>query len=138
MRPRLYLDSSAYLAILLGEQPAPELEERIVGAELLSSVLLLLESHRALVRLSRERRILPGRQHEALDRLREDAEVFTLADVTIDLCRSTTYPAVSVPRSLDLAHLRTAAWFHGMQPLTAFLSLDQPQLRAARDLGLPT
>jgi len=46
-------------------------------------------------------------------------------------------PIVSTPRSLNLAHLRTALWFHQRQLLTRFVSLDVPQNQAARELGLP-
>jgi hypothetical protein len=46
-------------------------------------------------------------------------------------------PIVSTPRSLDLVHLRTAAWFHERQGLTRFVGLDSAQNQAARELGLP-
>jgi hypothetical protein len=46
-------------------------------------------------------------------------------------------PIVSTPPSLDLAHLRTRALFHRRQALTRFVSLDAPQIQAARELGLP-
>ena len=44
-------------------------------------------------------------------------------------------PIVSTPRSLDLAHLRTALWFHEREPLSRFVSLDTAQTQAARELG---
>jgi hypothetical protein len=47
-------------------------------------------------------------------------------------------PVVTTPRSLDLAHLRTALWFHRREPLTRFVTLDETQADAARELGLPT
>jgi prevent-host-death family protein len=40
-------------------------------------------------------------------------------------------------RSLGLAHLRTALWFHAREPLSRFVSLDTAQTQAARELGLP-
>jgi hypothetical protein len=46
-------------------------------------------------------------------------------------------PVVSTPRSLDLAHLRTALWFHQKEKLTRFVTLDESQGMAARELGLP-
>ena len=51
---RLYLDTSAYLCILLGEEGSERLSEQTAGADLLSSVLLVLETKRNLVRLARE------------------------------------------------------------------------------------
>ena len=58
-------------------------------------------------------------------------------DTTLDLCCDPTVPAVATPRSLDLAHLRTALWFHRQEPLHACLTLDASQAQAARELGLP-
>jgi len=46
-------------------------------------------------------------------------------------------PAVITPRSLDMAHLRTALWFHAQVPLTKFVTLDTAQAQAGRELGLP-
>jgi hypothetical protein len=68
----------------------------------------------------------------------EDIEQFNLRDLTLDLCDALPIPAVITPRSLDLAHLRTAAWFHAEAPLTRFVTLDTAQAQAARELGLPT
>ena len=46
-------------------------------------------------------------------------------------------PVVSTPRSIDLAHLRTALWFHGRERITRFVTLDDTQAQAAQELGLP-
>jgi hypothetical protein len=46
-------------------------------------------------------------------------------------------PVVSTPRSLDLVHLKTALWFHREGPLDRFLTQDQTQAAAAREMGLP-
>ena len=53
-RRRLYLDTSAYLAVLLAEKGADRLSQETDNAELLSSVLLVLETRRTLVRLARK------------------------------------------------------------------------------------
>lgn len=134
---RLYVDTSAYLCLLLGEAGWQRLAEEVEGADLLSSVLLVLESERTLIHLSRAGRLSPGDLQNARDRLGRDLDHFALRDLTLDLCRSRTMPIVSTPRSLDLAHLRTAIWFHERQPLTRFLSLDAAQNQAARELALP-
>lgn len=39
--------------------------------------------------------------------------------------------------SLDLAHLRTALWFHAEGAIDRFVTLDESQAGAARELGLP-
>jgi hypothetical protein len=72
-----------------------------------------------------------------MDRLGHDIDLFVLRDLTLDLCLSNILPAVITPRSLDLAHLRTALWFHGAEPIDRFLTMDAPQAEAARELGLP-
>ena len=138
-RPRrLYVDTSAYLSVLLGDAGASRLSEEMADAELLSSVLLVLETRRNLVRLAREA-VLDTQQYEAcVARVEEDvARFFVLRDLTLDLCESHVVPAVTTPRSLDLAHLRTALWFHAAEPLDRFITLDAAQAQAAREVGLP-
>jgi hypothetical protein len=70
-------------------------------------------------------------------RLHQDLEAFLLKDLTVDLCNDPTMPAVTTPRSLDLAHLRTALWFHRRDPLDGYFTRDEAQRAAARELGLP-
>jgi hypothetical protein len=134
---RLYIDTSAYLCMLLGEEGSLALLREAAGANLLSSVLLVLEAGRSLVRLAREGAMTAARYEACQNRLRQDREVFTLRDVTLDLCESGPLPAVMTPRSLDLVHLRTALWFHAGTPLTRFITMDGVQAQAARELGLP-
>ena len=134
---RCYVDTSAYLCLLLGEAGWRRLAAELDGAQLLSSVLLALEAERTLVHLSRAGRLTPPELQNALDRLEHDLDRFALRDLTLDLGRWRVVPVVSTPRSLDLAHLRTALWFHARQALTRFVSLDAPQNQAARELGLP-
>ena len=135
--PRYYLDTSAYLAVILGEKGADQLSRTLEHGNVVSSVLLPLEAGRNLVRLSRERRISEETFSDALVRLREDIEGLALRDLTLDLCAEMVMPAVQIPRALDLGHLRTALWFHRQKPLTRFISLDERQLRSARELDLP-
>jgi predicted nucleic acid-binding protein len=134
---RFYLDTSAYLCILLREEGGDALVRETSGAELLSSVLLILESKRNLVRLAREGVLHPEQYKECLSRLEADADVFLLSDLTLDICRSNLMPAVATPRSLDLAHLRTALWFNSADPIDRFLTNDESQRQAAKELGLP-
>jgi hypothetical protein len=44
---------------------------------------------------------------------------------------------VTTPRSLDLAHLRTALWFHASEPVHRFVTMDRDQRQAAQEMGLP-
>lgn len=134
---RLYVDSSAYLSMLLAEEGSDRLSEESAGAVLLSSVLLVLETKRTLVRLTREGTLTPEQYKACLDRLAEDVALFALRDLTLDLCESNLLPAIATPRSLDLAHLRTAIWFHAEEPITRFVTVDAAQAQAAREMGLP-
>jgi predicted nucleic acid-binding protein len=137
LRRRLYLDTSAYLCILLGEAGSSRLARETVDAELLSSVLLVLEARRNLIRLAREGTLTAAQYKACMDRVEQDVERFVLRDLTLDLCASHLVPAVATPRSLDLAHLRTALWFHAAERLDRFVTLDGSQAQAARELGLP-
>jgi len=136
-QPRLYLDTSAYLTILVRDPGWERLSDETAGAELLSSVLLVLETKRSLVRLAREGTLRPEQYKACVERLESDASTFTLRDLTLDICSSNVIPAVSTPRSLDLAHLRTALWFHTAEPIDRFVTVDVSQEEAAREVGLP-
>jgi hypothetical protein len=137
VKPSLYLDTSAYLCLLLGEEGSSDLAKRLAGARLFSSVLLVLESQRNLVRLARASQLAAARLDDLLARVRQDADVFVLKDLSLDLCLDPSLPAISTPRSLDLVHLRTALWFHRREPLGGYVTNDDAQRQAARELGLP-
>jgi hypothetical protein len=134
---RLYLDTSAYLCMLLAEDGAERLSTETAGAELLSSVLLVLEARRTLVRLTRDGALTAAQYKTCLDRLEEDQQLFVLRDLTLDLCESNLLPPIATPRSLDLAHLRTALWFHAEGRIARFVTMDGSQEQAAKELGLP-
>lgn len=134
---RLYVDTSAYLCILLGEEGSERLSRETEAAELLSSVLLVLEARRNLIRLAREGTLPGNRYQTVLDRLEQDVARFSLRDLTLELCQSITMPAVGTPRTLDLAHLRTALWFHAALRIDRFVTMDTAQEQAAKELGLP-
>jgi hypothetical protein len=118
---RFYVDTSAYLCLLLGEAGWQPLAAELQGAQL----------------LSRTGRLSADDLQNALDRLGRDLDHFAVRDLTLDLCSWRVLPIVSTPRSLDLAHLRTALWFHQRQTLDRFVSLDAAQNQSARELGLP-
>lgn len=136
-RRRLYIDTSAYLCMLLAEDGAERLSAETAGAELLSSVLLVLETKRNLVRLARDGALTSAQYKTCLDRVEEDQQLFVLRDLTLDLCDSNLVPAITTPRSLDLAHLRTALWFHTNTRITRFVTMDGSQEQAAKEFALP-
>jgi len=136
-RRRVYVDTSAYLCILLGEEGSERLSRETEAAELVSSVLLVLEAKRNLIRLAREGTLRANRYKTTINRLEQDVPRFVLRDLTLELCQSITLPAVTTPRTLDLAHLRTALWFHAAQKIDRFVTMDTTQEQAAKELGLP-
>lgn len=137
VRRRLYLDTSAYLCVVLAEEGSTRISAETEGAELLSSVLLILEAKRNVLRLARDG-VLDRHQYAAcLDRIDRDVDLLILRDLTLDLCQAGALPAVHTPRSLDLAHLRTALWFHGAEAIDRFVTMEASQQQAARELGLP-
>ena len=89
------------------------------------------------MRLAREGRLQPQQYKDSIEHLEQDMNLFLLRDLTFDLCQSNTLPAVATPRSLDLAHLRTALWFHAAQKIDRFVTMDASQEQAAKELGLP-
>ena len=134
---RLYLDTSAYLCVVLAQDGWERVSELTEGAELLSSVLLVLESRRSLIRLARQGALTSDQYQAGMARIDADTTRFVLRDLTLDLCASNALPAVATPRSLDLAHLRTALSFNTPDPIDRFVTLDASQSAAAQELGLP-
>ena len=134
---RVYLDTSAYLCLLLGQDGWERVSKLTEGAQVSSSVLLVLESRRNLIRLARQGALTSEQYQACMERVETDTELFVLRDLTLDLCTSNSLPAVATPRSLDLVHLRTALWFHASEPIDRFVTMDASQESAAQELGLP-
>jgi len=74
------------MCMLLREQGSDTLIQETTGAELLSSVLLILEAKRNLVRLTRDGVLQPDQYKECLARIEADADFFLLSDLTLDIC----------------------------------------------------
>ncbi len=135
---RIYLDTSAYLQILLGQSQAGYLVASIRNKVLCSSTLLLIEVERNLIRLTREKEIAQSEYSSLSQKLQDDIKLFILRDFSSDLCFTGTFPATRIPRSLDLIHIRTAKWFQSHGGLAKFVTADNHQRAAAQEVGLPT
>ena len=131
------MDTSFYLGWLLQDSAALKYAKKIPEKIYCSSMLLLVETERNLVRLSRQGELGFSEYKMLIDRLMLDKESFLLREVTEDLCLTGIYPAVKMPKSNDLIHIRTAQWFREHGGLDAFLTLDRHQKEAAAELGLP-
>lgn len=134
---RVYLDTSAYLAVLLGEKQAASVTKKLSNRVPCSSTLLLIEAERNLVHLVRLEKISTLDFESAYTQIRKDQEAFLLRDFTPELCLTRHFPLIRTPKSADMVHLRTAQWFMKNGGLEEFISLDENQLQAARELGLP-
>lgn len=134
---RVYLDTSAYLAVLLGEKQADAVKKSISGAMPCSSTLLLMEAERNLVHLVRFEKISAADFEAAFVQLSADRDSLVLRDLTPELCLTRHFPLIRTPKSADMVHLRTAQWFMQNGGLRKFISLDENQLHAAREVGLP-
>ena len=134
---RVYLDTSGYLCLLLAQDGWQRVLELTEETEILSSVILVLESRRNLIRLARQGALTPAQYQACMERIEADTTRFALRDLTLELCSSNRVPAVATPRSLDLVHLRTALWFHASEPIDRFVTMDASQQAAAKELALP-
>ncbi|MBL7684862.1 MAG: hypothetical protein JNK65_02375 [Deltaproteobacteria bacterium] len=134
---RIYLHTSCYLSVLLGETGSAAILKELHKKIFCSSTLLLIEAERNLVRLSREQILSISDYQLAMNQLREDQQKFLLRDFTLDLALTGVFPPARLPRSCDLAHLRTALWFQKNGGIASFITCDIKQKQAAEDFGLP-
>jgi uncharacterized protein len=124
----IYLDSSAAVKLVHAEAESQALRDWLderADTGWVSSVLLEIETHRALGRYS------PA----ALVRLPQVLDLIDLVDLTPAIrARAQAVDPVTV-RSLDAIHLATALHIRGQ--LTAFVAYDSRLSEAARTTGLP-
>jgi len=133
---RIYLDTSAYLCVLLAEKGALAIVKNVRSKIICSSVLLVAETERNIVRMARAK-IISQKTYEKVQRkLARDIDQFITRDLTSDICLSGQFPAIKTPKTADLLHIRTALWFKANGGLSKFISLDINQKIAALELGL--
>jgi hypothetical protein len=133
-----YIDTSFYLNILLKEKGSSKHREILKDKTLVSSILLPLESQRALLRLAREKGVTEKMHRTLSEKMKEDWETFKLMDFDLNMATSNEFPLLRLPRSLDLIHLRTALRFRKIDNLQIFLTLDENQKACALELGFET
>lgn len=133
----VYIDTSAYLSILLAEDGHESVLHDIDESPLCSSSFMILEAERTLIHLTREKHLSEDNFQIAMEALKNDVPKISLLDFNPSLCLTGFFPAVLTPRSSDLVHLRSALWFHQNFELKYFISLDLRQTKAAVELGLP-
>jgi predicted nucleic acid-binding protein len=134
---RLYAESSAVLAWLLGEVEGEEVRRQLAGAEeVFTSVLTLVETDRVLIRAQVVEGLKEGEvvdRRRALARASQHWHLLRLHEEILDRARR-QFPGEPV-RTLDALHLASALAARSAVPELAVLSLDSSIRRTSTDLG---
>lgn len=135
---RLYLDTSAIVALYTREQHTAAARTAVASArELLASQLAYPEARAALSAQRRGRRLTRSSYVHALASLERDWQILSLAE--LDATVASAAGALAEAHSLkgaDAVHLASALAF-GSQPGGAvLLTFDRDLIRAARAAGL--
>lgn len=131
--PLFYVDASALVKVVAGEQGAEDLAAYLEGVELASSELVLTEVPRAL---RRKAAITPGFPlEEVLELAGAFLDSLALRPVDEALLVGAGLLAEPALRSLDAIHVVTALHLY---PIDAFVTYDKRQAAAAHLAGLRT
>lgn len=133
----IYVDTSAYLALLFEEKNSKQIGKTLWNRKLCTSTLMFLEAERSIIYQARQRKISNNLFEQAIERIQIDVDDFLIKDLSTDLLFSRVFPAIRTPKSADLVHLRTALWFLNNGGLELFITADDHQRHAARELGIP-
>ncbi len=134
----LYLETSAVLAWLLGESTAGRVRTVVDRAEtVVTSVLTIVEAHRALVRAETGGLISAADRQRLRGLLARVQRGWTMMEVSADVRNRAgeAFPIEPV-RTLDGLHLATALAFARAYPDLFVLSFDRRFLDNATPLGL--
>jgi len=134
----LYLDSSAVVAWLFGEDSAAGVIRAMDQAEVrVTSALTAVEAERAIQRAVAQRLVKEAAAHKLRGALeRERANWITMSLTTGVLARAGRAFPVEPVRTLDAIHLATALAFSEAFPDLAILALDHRVSANAVALGL--
>lgn len=134
---RLYAESSAILAWLLGEPDGEDVRGLLAGAEdVFSSVLTLVETDRALIRAQVAEELREGDvadRRRVLVRASQHWHLLQLHEEILDRARR-PFPGEPI-RTLDALHLASALAARVAVPELAALSLDSRIRKPSLDLG---
>jgi predicted nucleic acid-binding protein len=134
---KVYAESSAVLAWLLGERAGRPVREVLRGAELvIASDLTLIECDRVLVRAVTLREIDEAAAAERRAHLNAAAAHWHLWRVSADIVDRARRPFPAEPvRTLDAIHLASALAARSVVPGVELLSLDDRIREAGAQLG---
>jgi predicted nucleic acid-binding protein len=134
---RVYVESSAVLAWLLGEARGESVQKHLAEADaVFSSILTLVEVDRVLIRAQTVEEIKEG---DAMDRRRVLARAsrhWNLVQVHDEILERARRPFPGEPiRTLDALHMASALSIGGAVPELAVLSLDNTIRKSSMELG---
>lgn len=135
---RLYAESSAVLAWLLGEPAGDDIRQALAGAELIvTSDLTLVECDRVLIRAQVTSSLSEAQRADIQARLNAAASHWNLLRIGPEVIDRARRPFPVEPiRSLDAIHLASALVVRAAVDDLALLSLDDQVRSAGRQLGL--
>ena len=134
----VYVETSAILAWLFGESRSIEAMARINEADtVVTSVLTLLETERAMIRAERQNLLSAGECQKLRGMFARAARSWILMEVSEDVLTGAArvFPAEPV-RTLDALHLSTALLFVQAFSDLLMLTFDQRIGENARALGI--
>jgi len=134
----LYLESSAALAWLLGESQSHDVIAKVHEAEaVVTSVLTLLETQRALIRAERQNLLTAGQCQKLSGMLARAGTGWILMEISEQVREraARAFPVEPV-RTLDALHLATALLFMQIYPDLQILTYDRRIADNAQALGI--
>ena len=134
----LYLESSAALAWLLGESRSLEVIAKVDEADtVVTSVLTLLETQRALIRAERQNILTAGQCNKLSGMLARASSGWVLMEISQPVREraARAFPAEPV-RTLDALHLATALFFMQVYPDLQIVTYDRRIAENAQVLGI--
>jgi predicted nucleic acid-binding protein len=136
----IYLESSALLNWLLGEPQAQEVIRVVNNAQtIVSSVLTIIETERALIRAECSHMLTAGQAEKLKGLLARSRAAWFLMEISEEVrSRACGIFPVEPVRTLDAIHLATALLFMRVFPDLQLYSFDERMLANARLLGIDT
>jgi hypothetical protein len=134
----LYIESSAVLSWLLGEEGSVKVIDILNDFDtILTSVLTIVETERALIRAERQNLIKAADRSKLSGILASRSSSWNLLEINSAVRARASLPFPVEPiRSLDAIHLATALEFLRIFPDLTVLSLDQRVRDNLEPLGL--
>ncbi len=139
-KPWIYVDTSAFLKLIIRESGTERMRRLVKEHRLLSSSVIAVECRSAVARRRREGKLIGSELDRALARIEEGleaVEMVLVSDPVLELAGAIVLRSVS--RTMDALHIASAFSFQddaGMD--VTFVTADRKQHQAARGEGLAT